>query len=420
MTAPAIDLYDPRTYLDSAPHEAFTQLRASSPVYWQDIPGQAGYWAVLKHADVEHVARNPLLFSASLGGIVLEDGDAESLAGQREMLLAMDPPRHRAYRRPLIPSFGLRTIAGLEQRIREITREALDAVEGRDQVEFVQEVAAVLPTTVTGELFGIPQRGLGTPAPPGRARHPSRRHRQRRWLHRQRRQHADGDVRLRAREPAPGTGTTRRSDRRHPLGGFRRRPPSERRRVRRLLRADLHRRTGHHPDDARRRPPRPAAAPGPAAAADGTSRTRIPLAVEEILRWANPLHYFRRTATEDTEIRGVPIKAGEKVAMIYTSANRDEDVFPETRRPSTSPETPTAICPSGSPNTSAWVSIWPGSRVGSSSKNCSPGTRASSSPARPCGCGPISTTDSTSCRSRLRADSIRRAPDTIDQQLQGN
>jgi cytochrome P450 len=55
----------------------------------------------------------------------------------------------------------------------------------------------------------------------------------------------------------------------------------------------------------------------------------IPGAVEEVLRWANPLHYFRRTATEDTELHGVPIAAGDKVAMYYTSANRDEEVFDE-------------------------------------------------------------------------------------------
>jgi cytochrome P450 len=58
----------------------------------------------------------------------------------------------------------------------------------------------------------------------------------------------------------------------------------------------------------------------------------IPSAVEEILRWANPLHYFRRTATADTEIRGVPIREGDKVAMWYTSANRDEDVFDDAQR----------------------------------------------------------------------------------------
>ena len=56
-------------------------------------------------------------------------------------------------------------------------------------------------------------------------------------------------------------------------------------------------------------------------------RSLIPAAVEEILRWANPLHYFRRTATADTVLRGVEIKAGDKVAMYYTSANRDEEVF---------------------------------------------------------------------------------------------
>jgi cytochrome P450 len=58
----------------------------------------------------------------------------------------------------------------------------------------------------------------------------------------------------------------------------------------------------------------------------------IPGAVEEILRWANPLHYFRRTATEDTHLNGADIKTGDKVAMYYTSANRDEDVFADPHR----------------------------------------------------------------------------------------
>jgi cytochrome P450 len=54
--------------------------------------------------------------------------------------------------------------------------------------------------------------------------------------------------------------------------------------------------------------------------------------VEEILRYANPLHYFRRTATADTTLRGVEIRAGDKVLMYYTSANRDEDVFVDPQR----------------------------------------------------------------------------------------
>ncbi|HEV8296834.1 MAG TPA: cytochrome P450, partial [Acidimicrobiales bacterium] len=55
-------------------------------------------------------------------------------------------------------------------------------------------------------------------------------------------------------------------------------------------------------------------------------------AVEEILRYENPLHYFRRTSTADTELHGQPIAEGDKVAMIYTSANRDEDVFDDPQR----------------------------------------------------------------------------------------
>ena len=55
----------------------------------------------------------------------------------------------------------------------------------------------------------------------------------------------------------------------------------------------------------------------------------LPTAVEEILRWVSPIIHFVRTATEDCEIRGETIAAGDKVALFYASANRDEDVFDE-------------------------------------------------------------------------------------------
>ena len=55
----------------------------------------------------------------------------------------------------------------------------------------------------------------------------------------------------------------------------------------------------------------------------------IPSAVEEMLRWVSPVMYFRRTATEDIEIRGTQVKKGDKVVLYYPSANRDEDYFPD-------------------------------------------------------------------------------------------
>jgi cytochrome P450 len=97
MTA-AIDLYDPDTYIVGPPHEWFAEMRRVQPVYWQDIPRQAGYWALLKHADCVHVAKNPLLFSAETGGVVLETLSDSMLELMRGQLLAMDPPRHPDYR----------------------------------------------------------------------------------------------------------------------------------------------------------------------------------------------------------------------------------------------------------------------------------------------------------------------------------
>jgi len=69
--------------------ELFAELRGTKPVFWQDIPNQPGYWAVLKHKDVETVARHPRLYSASEGGVVLEDLTPERLEHMRGMLDAL-------------------------------------------------------------------------------------------------------------------------------------------------------------------------------------------------------------------------------------------------------------------------------------------------------------------------------------------
>ncbi len=68
------------------------------------------FWAVLIHADLTAVAREPVLFSASEGGVVLENLDEAGLERMRNMLLAMDPPRHVDFRRPLVPSFKAKVI----------------------------------------------------------------------------------------------------------------------------------------------------------------------------------------------------------------------------------------------------------------------------------------------------------------------
>src|SRR3712207_97130 len=74
-----ISLYDPDGYVAGPPNEAFERLRQEDPVHWQDMPDGTGYWAVLRHSELVRVARSPDLFSASLGGVMLEDLPEEQL-----------------------------------------------------------------------------------------------------------------------------------------------------------------------------------------------------------------------------------------------------------------------------------------------------------------------------------------------------
>ncbi|MYE76203.1 MAG: cytochrome P450 [Acidimicrobiaceae bacterium] len=132
-------------------------MRAADSFIWQQVPEQAGYWAVLRHADVVHVARHPEVFSASEGGVVIEDLEPASLEAMRDMLLAMDPPRHTAYRKPVSPEFKARVIGRMEDQIRTITVGILDRTSTAGEVEFVHDVCAHLPSEVVGQLLGLPR-----------------------------------------------------------------------------------------------------------------------------------------------------------------------------------------------------------------------------------------------------------------------
>src|SRR5919106_156554 len=118
----AVDVTSPDLYATGPPHELLAELRRTEPVVWQDYEPHAGFWAVLRHADVIKVARDPATYSATEGGVVVEDLPEEQLAMLRDMLRAMDPPRHDWYRRPLTERFKARIIEGFEPRIREICK----------------------------------------------------------------------------------------------------------------------------------------------------------------------------------------------------------------------------------------------------------------------------------------------------------
>jgi len=311
-----IDIYDPEQYGDGPPHAVFEQLRRTDPVHRQEMPDGTFYWAVMRHADVVEVSRHPNLYSAARGGVVLEDLDPDSLAMMQDMLLAMDPPRHAEHRDSLSAHFRARVIANLEPSIRRICGEIIDAA-GEGDIEVVHDVCAHVPAQVIGELVGIPE---------------SDRDQIHSWA-----EHivsgADDSLNgsIAMAMYAMELAAERRGDPREDL-------------ITLLLDAEF---DGEPMTDL---------AFGSffvqlVVAGNDTSRTMLSSAIlallqhpdqlaelredrsllagttEEVLRWSNPLHYFRRTASEDAVLGGQAIAEGDKLAMMYTSANRDVAVF---------------------------------------------------------------------------------------------
>ncbi len=325
-----IDLYSPDNYVAGPPHEVFAELRRTQPVYFQPMAAEPGYWMVLKHADVVHVAREPLLFSASDGGVMLENLEAGQLEMMRNMLLAMDPPRHVDYRRPVAPRFKARVIAKMEDQVRAICREIMADAAARGDVEFVHDVTSALPSRVIGQLMGLPPDDLP-------------------FIHRLAEMNTSGQDADYASAGDVPQGTIDMAMYAIQFAQQRRQEEPREDLTTLLLETDFN---GNYMTDidfgsffvqlvtAGNDTTKTMLASGLLAllehpdqlAALRADPELIAGAVEEILRYQNPLHYFRRTATADTELRGVPIKAGDKVAMIYTSANRDEDVFDDPQR----------------------------------------------------------------------------------------
>jgi cytochrome P450 len=330
-----IDLYDPDGYVAEAPNAIFATLRRERPVFRQEMPDGTHYWALLRHSDIVEISKRPELFSAQLGGVVLEDQPAEQLEQTKNMLLMMDPPRHSELRKKVYPHFRPRQIQQLEDRIRSIVSDLLDMGADLGELEFVHDLAALIPSQVFGEVMGIPE---GDRAQINR------------WAEmmtggQDPELNPDGYT-----NPSGNEGSVEMAMYGMRYAASRRGYEGEPRDVGDLLLATEI--EGRPMDDmefayffvqlvtAGNDTTRTMISSGLLELVEHPEQlqmlrddpTLAASAVEEILRHAPPLHYFRRTLSADAEVRGQPLRAGEKVAMMYTSANRDEDVFADPDR----------------------------------------------------------------------------------------
>ena len=319
-----VDLKAADTYANGHPWDAYARLRNESPVAWHPESDGPGFWALSKWADVRTVSRQPQRFSSYRRGVMMEEIDEAQLGAQRLMMLNMDPPQHDRFKLLVSRGFTPKAAAGLVPRVHDLAREIVDDVIGRGEGDFVADLAGRLPSGLIAEFMGIP-RSDGehlyelteimhttdeTIAPPERKMAAIG----------EMLGYAAGVAQSKRRNPGEDIGTAlvqaevdgvSLTDEEFQwfflllvnAGGDT---------TRNLVAAGMQL-LFEHPDQRARL----------AADLDGLMGS----AIEEMLRYTTPVIYFRRTLTEDTEIRDVSMRAGDKVVMLYGSANRDEEVF---------------------------------------------------------------------------------------------
>jgi cholest-4-en-3-one 26-monooxygenase len=320
-----IDIYSPENYTDGIPHKQFAWLRENAPVYWHEHPAGGGYWVVSRHADVVQVSRDFKTFSAERGFVMVDDLEDDILEMVRNQLLGMDPPRHAPLRRAVITRFTSKRLAALEPQVRQIARDIMERASRMDNLNFVEDLAGDLPTAVICSMLDIPEDMWPQI---------------RRW----------SDLCTSASDPDLGGTPEEVNQASIEMGTYGFQLACERKDkggddlISLLINQEV---DGEKVSEAE------FASLFVQIAVAGNETTRglissgmyllakhpqayaeleanpalIPSAVEEMLRWTCPLHYFRRTATCDTEIGGQAIAEGDKVVMLYSSANFDERVF---------------------------------------------------------------------------------------------
>ena len=334
MNLSDVDLNNLDTFEKALPHDQWKVLREEAPLYRHaGAPGEEDYWCVTKYNDLKHLSKNPMDYSSEAKAALPRDPDAASLDGMRLIMLNMDPPRHRKYREIVNKAFTPRMVADLDNAVDRMVDDIIDDVIEKGECDFVDDLAAPLPMKVICEMMGVPEEdrrgiyergnqmvGFDDPEynPEGPAAASA----------------FEGDIRQASAE----------------MFGYAEklkelyRDSDEKNLTTALLNAEV---DGEKLSDLEFN----SFFMLLAIAGNETTRTvtsngmldlirhpdqrdmlikdasRIPTAVEEILRFNPAVISFRRTSMVDQELRGHEIKEGDKMIMWYPAVNRDDDIF---------------------------------------------------------------------------------------------
>lgn len=331
------DLKDPGLYEAEVPWDLFAALRREDPVHWTPETDGAGFWSVLRHADIVEVSRQPQLFSSAHenGGHRIFNENEVGLTGAGESAIGVpfisrDPPVHTRYRKFVMPALAPGRLGDIETRIRERVTRLVDAIPLGEPVNLVPLLSAPLPLMTLAELLGVSGDlwpslydwtnafvGEDDPefrqSPEAMAATFSEFFAFAQELFDARRAEPTSDIAslLANAEidgvPVPfrdfignlilvlvGGNETTRNSLSHSVAAFSANPDQWQ-----AIRAD---------------------------------RSLLKTATAEMVRHASPVMHMRRTAMEDTAIGGQKVAKGDKVVLWYISANRDEQVFPDADR----------------------------------------------------------------------------------------
>lgn len=343
------DLSSHDSFLQGAPHNTFKRLRDDDPCHWTDWKGGEGFWSVTRYEDIIALNRKTAIFS-SAQGIRMEDQTEEEYLARRTFQ-ETDPPEHSKFRIKVAKAFSKPVIELFDQQIRGICHNLLEDILPKQNFDATHEIARQLPMKMLGRIAGIPEEDLE-------------------WLV------AKGDELIANTDPDYTTHLLDKMetdeyrlmpfnspagaelyDYAHDLIGKKEASGDTGGILHMVLSPD---KDGNRISETEFRNF------FCLLVAAGNDTTRYSLAAgmhalchqegllqrlqaggdvwktapDEIIRWASPTMYFRRTATQDYALHDREIKEGDKVMLWFVSANRDERVF----------ETPFQLDPHRSPN----------------------------------------------------------------------
>jgi cytochrome P450 len=333
-----VDLTDLSLFVRNGAWGAFDTLRREDPVHWNPEPApNHGFWSVTRHADIEQVDKDSDTFT-SMKFVNLEEIDDDYIRIRRSMLES-DGVRHQALRKLLMRDFGGRMLGKYEAFLRDLTAATVtEALASGPELDFVEKISADFPIQVLARLLAVPESQTGQLID---------------WGNRiiGNTDPDYGDVLLEDPESDKFKHLPFRSPASLEVFEYGRRLAAERKGgdgedlVSKLI--------NRIPEDgqplsdnefdnyflllvvAGNETTRHAISQAMLALINNPDQLhwlqnnldKLPIAVEELIRWASPVYHFRRTATRDTELGGKQIKEGDKVVMWFASGNRDEEAF---------------------------------------------------------------------------------------------